>query len=91
MSRRDGEKNWLEDVLSHVTQPLWGGQPLSEEDIADMKRYAADPDKYVRDAQANIVNAALGHANEEAMKDLERAKAQQDADREQRERDQDSI
>lgn len=90
MARKEGDKNWLESVLSNVTQPLWGGRELTEEEVADMKRYSADPEKYVRDARANIFHQGLNHSNAITYEQIAAAEAANRADREQRERDQEA-
>lgn len=90
MARKEGDKNWLEEVLSNATRPLWGGQQLSEEDIADMRRYADNPEKYVNDARANIFQQGLNHSNATTYEQIAAAEAANRADRDQRERDQEA-
>lgn len=82
MSTNDGNKSPLEKLASYITQPLWNGKPLSEEEAEELQKFAANPEYYVQMTRTGIQNNNVANVIE--------AQNRNRADRDERERNQEA-
>lgn len=79
----DREQNWLERVLSNVTEGLWKddkGRELTAEDIEEMRKYAKNPKDYIGKAQAKSLEQHLDYSNQQYAQQIEENRRQREED-----------
>lgn len=87
MSRQDGDKNWLEERLSKLTERMWNTENygdassreitnhhprMTPEEAEELKKYLSNPRRYVGEVRFKILENKLRIANEQAQESLDK-------------------